>query len=80
MQYDQLLAQMTPEIYQRLKQAVELGKWPDGRQLSQEQKDTCMQAVLHYQAMHLPSEEHSGFIKDSCESSRKPPQQVIKIH
>ena len=80
MQYDELLAQMTPDIYQRLKQAVELGKWPDGRQLSQEQKDTCMQAVLHYQSLHLPPEEHAGFIKDTCVSSQEPPKQVIKLH
>ncbi|MDP6968361.1 MAG: DUF1315 family protein [Gammaproteobacteria bacterium] len=80
MQYDQLLEQMTPAIYQRLKQALELGKWPDGRQLSQAQKDTCMEAVLRYQAMHLPPEEHSGFIKDNCESSKASSDQVLNIH
>lgn len=75
-----MLAHMTPEIYQRLKQALELGKWADGRALTQAQKDSCMEAVLRYQAMHLPAEEHSGYIKDQCESSQQDAAQVIKIH
>lgn len=36
-----LIAAMTPEIYQRLVQAVELGKWPDGAALTPEQKKTA---------------------------------------
>ena len=83
MEYNQLVAQMTPEIYERLKLATELGKWPDGRVLTDEQKQSCMEAVLRYQAMHLPAEEHSGFIKDKCKSSTEKTAdtaQVIKIH
>ncbi|EIR06493.1 hypothetical protein YPPY06_2546, partial [Yersinia pestis PY-06] len=30
MELEDLISVMTPEIYQRLVQAVELGKWPDG--------------------------------------------------
>ncbi|EIR33948.1 hypothetical protein YPPY12_2666, partial [Yersinia pestis PY-12] len=29
MELEDLISVMTPEIYQRLVQAVELGKWPD---------------------------------------------------
>lgn len=36
-----LIEAMTPEIYQRLVQAVELGKWPDGVALTPEQKKTA---------------------------------------
>lgn len=39
MELDDLLAAMTPEIYQRLMTAVELGKWPDGVSLTPEQKE-----------------------------------------
>ena len=35
---------ITPEIYQNLKLAVEIGKWPDGRKLTQEQKELTLQA------------------------------------
>ena len=37
---------ITPEIYQSLKLAVEIGKWPDGRKLSQEQKELTLQALI----------------------------------
>lgn len=30
MDIEQIIASMTPELYQRLATAVELGKWPDG--------------------------------------------------
>ncbi len=80
MQYDELLAQMTPEIYQRLKQAVELGKWPDGRALTKEQKANCMEAVLRYQSIHLPAEEQAGFMSDTCASAKVSPAQVLKIN
>lgn len=83
MEYNQLVAQLTPEIYERLKEALELGKWPDGRVLTDAQKQSCMEAVLRYQAMHLPEEEHSGYMKDTCKSSadkQDDEAQVIKIH
>ncbi|EIT55648.1 hypothetical protein YPPY102_2514, partial [Yersinia pestis PY-102] len=37
MELEDLISVMTPEIYQRLVQAVELGKWPDGVALTSEQ-------------------------------------------
>ncbi|EIR01882.1 hypothetical protein YPPY04_2519, partial [Yersinia pestis PY-04] len=36
MELEDLISVMTPEIYQRLVQAVELGKWPDGVALTSE--------------------------------------------
>lgn len=62
MNLQQLLASITPEIYQSLKRAVELGKWPDGNRLSQEQRELCMQAVIAYEHKHLPADAHTGFI------------------
>lgn len=57
MQFDDLLATITPQIYQRLVSAVELGKWPDGVALSAEQKANSIQLVMAYQAKYCPSEE-----------------------
>ena len=51
MEYKQLISQLTPDIYLRLKTAIEVGKWPDGRVLSEAQKSACMEAVLSYQSM-----------------------------
>ena len=58
MNIDALLAAMTPDVYARLRQAVETGKWPDGTVLSEEQRDSCMQAVLLYQSKIEKSSEH----------------------
>ncbi|PSJ43856.1 YeaC family protein [Zobellella taiwanensis] len=50
--FQQAIAAMPREVYERLKTAVELGKWPDGAPLTPEQKDTTLQAVLAWQSLH----------------------------
>jgi len=79
MEYNQLIAQLTPEVYLRLKTAIEIGKWPDGRILSDEQKASCLEAVLRYQALKLDPTQHSGYMTGRCKSESSD-EQVIKIH
>lgn len=62
MDYRQLLESLTPEMYEGLKRAVELGKWPDGRRLSPEQRELCLQAVIAYDNRNRPAEERTGYI------------------
>ncbi|MBB3168557.1 YeaC family protein [Simiduia aestuariiviva] len=62
MNYQQLLESLTPEVYENLKRAIELGKWPDGKALNAVQRETCMQAVIAYEHKHLPPEQHTGYI------------------
>ena len=50
----EMLRNITPEVYASLKQAVEIGKWPDGRRLTQEQKELCMQAMIGWELENLP--------------------------
>ncbi|ELY5301564.1 DUF1315 family protein, partial [Yersinia enterocolitica] len=50
MELEDLISVMTPEIYQRLMLAVELGKWPDGVALTPEQKENSLQMVMLWQA------------------------------
>ena len=57
----QLIDTMTPDIYQKLKQAVELGKWPNGKALSQQQRGLRLQAVIAYEE-RLPESERTGYI------------------
>lgn len=59
---EKMLAALTPEIVANLKRAVELGKWPDGRRLTDEQRATCMQAVLVWEHKNLPEAERTGYI------------------
>ncbi|KHN56170.1 YeaC family protein [Pectobacterium fontis] len=58
MELNDLIDAMTPEIYQRLVTAVELGKWPDGVALTTEQKENSLQMVMMWQARHNEQAEH----------------------
>lgn len=62
MQFQKLIDTITPEIYTNLKQAVEIGKWPDGRAVTGEQRELCMQAVIAYETQHIAESERTGFI------------------
>jgi len=61
MDYQQLIAQMTPQMHRALKTAVEIGKWPNGERLSDEQRQICLRAVIHYD-QQLPEAQRTGFI------------------
>lgn len=62
MDYEQLISNMTPDIHASLKRAIEIGKWPDGRRLTQEQKELCMEAVISYEQRHLAQTDRVGHI------------------
>lgn len=84
MTFEKMIETMTPEVYQSLKRAVELGKWPNGERLSPEQRETCMRAVIAYDQTKLPEEARTGFIdrtkKDGSQHGKDPLQpDVLKI-
>ena len=58
MNLDDIINSMMPEVYQRLSTAVELGKWPDGVALTEEQKENCLQLVMLWQARHNIEAQH----------------------
>ncbi len=62
MDYQQLIASMSPELYERLKRAVETGRWPDGQALNPEQRENALQAIIAWSEQHLPPEQRVGFI------------------
>lgn len=57
MQFDDLIKSMNQDIYERLVQAVETGKWPDGNRLTDEQRENSIQLVMAYQAKYASTEE-----------------------
>lgn len=57
-----ILASLTPEVVDKFRMAIELGKWPDGRKITAEQRETCMQAVMVWEHEHLPPNERIGYI------------------
>lgn len=64
MQYETALRAMTPEIYERMLNAVETGRWPDGQKLSEAQLENSMQLVMLYQKHYLDQDEHFSINKN----------------
>ncbi len=79
MDYQQTIETMSPEIYHRLLRAVELGKWPDGKLLTDEQRTHAMQAIIAWGERHLSDRERVGFIQkkekagEQCDTSSQTP-------
>ena len=48
-----LIKSITPETYETLKIAIEIGKWGDGTKLTQEQKELTMQAMIMWEMTNL---------------------------
>ena len=73
MEFERLIENLTPDVYRSLKRAVEIGKWPDGRVLSPDHRELCMEAVILFEARYINENGRIGFIEikpgpDGCES------------
>lgn len=64
MNINQMAQNLTPEVYERLKTAVETGKWPDGTALDDAQRQHSMQLVMVYQSQVLKSQQHFSIGED----------------
>jgi len=58
MNIEEMIKGVTPDVYQRLVTAVELGKWADGVALTPEQKENCLQLVMLWQARNNTDAQH----------------------
>jgi hypothetical protein len=77
---EQLIDEMNADAYDSLKLAIELGKWGDGARLETQQIDFCMQAIILYEAKHLPEQERVGFdLSASCKSKLVPEQTISLV-
>lgn len=73
----QQASSISREAYDGLRRAVELGRWPDGRRLSAEQRQTCLQAIIAWEASHVPEHQRSGYIdKPGCATTSDAEQPV----
>ena len=74
MEYQQLIDTLSPEMYQSLKRSLEVGKWPDGKPLTAQQRHNTMQAIIAWGERHLSEKERVGYIDkghkagDSCDN------------
>ena len=71
--FAEMIENITPDIYQNLKLAVEIGKWPDGRKLTLEQKEMTLQAMIAWELQNLPEDQRTGYMgEQACESHAEP--------
>ncbi|WP_422451492.1 DUF1315 family protein [Endozoicomonas sp. ALC066] len=71
MQLKDFLAQMTPEIYQNMKQSLELSRWPSGDKLTPDQREGILEALIAWEHDNLPEEERIGYMPVNCKSASR---------
>tara|TARA_R110001592_G_scaffold337398_1_gene623979 strand:+ start:6100 stop:6363 length:264 start_codon:yes stop_codon:yes gene_type:complete len=70
MNFEDVAEQISPDIYQRFKEALELGKWPDGRLVTKDQKEICLQAIIVYEtAQGVPEDQRTGYVDSTKKTS-----------
>ncbi|EWH12182.1 hypothetical protein DS2_00625 [Catenovulum agarivorans DS-2] len=57
MNFLDLIDNMPETVYQSLCEAVETGKWQDGRVVDSAQRENMLQAIMAWQAKHLNSDQ-----------------------
>ncbi|MEJ6612851.1 MAG: DUF1315 family protein [Porticoccus sp.] len=62
MDFQKIIELISPEIYKNVQSAVEIGKWPNGLKLTQEQLEHSMQILIAYDAAHKSHENRVGYI------------------
>jgi len=80
--FDELITLLTPEVYQQLKTAVEIGKWHTGQPLSKEQRALCLQAVIAYEKNYVNEQDRSGYVPPKntpCGDKDNDGEQVITV-
>jgi uncharacterized protein YeaC (DUF1315 family) len=76
--FTDMIENITPDIYESLKLAVEIGKWPDGRKLTQEQKELSLQAVIAWEMQNLPEDQRTGYMgPQECSSKAAPVANIL---
>ncbi|MFV8784138.1 YeaC family protein [Microbulbifer sp. SA54] len=59
---EDLLKLLNPQVVGSLKRAIELGKWPNGVSLTDEQKALCGEAVAHWEMRHTDPQSRVGYV------------------
>jgi uncharacterized protein YeaC (DUF1315 family) len=78
--FAEMIENITPDIYQSLKLAVEIGKWSDGRKLTAEQRELSLQAMIAWEIQNVPEDQRTGYMgPQECQSkSTTVPNILIK--
>ncbi len=63
MDLDKLVSTITPDIYERLKKAVELGRWENGVKLTEQQVSDSLQLLIAYDEKNKATEDRIGYVR-----------------
>ncbi|WP_299946539.1 DUF1315 family protein [uncultured Microbulbifer sp.] len=80
MSFEELLNTLNPHIVGSLKRAIELGKWPDGKTLTDAQRRRCGEAVARWEQHNLPPASRAGFVPRKETPCGNPPADERKIN
>ncbi len=76
--FAQMIENITPEIYESLKLAVEIGKWSDGNKLTAEQRELSLQAMIAWELQNLPEDQRTGYMgPQECQSKSTPVENIL---
>ena len=68
---EELIAVMDEDTYKSIQTAVEIGKWKDGKLLTSEQVEHCLQILILYEARYFSDEAQTITNLPSCLSKTK---------
>ncbi len=68
MSFEKFINAITPAMYLSMKEAVAIGRWPDGRALTTAEKEATLRAVIAYDHKHQVDEERIGHINGQCKA------------
>jgi uncharacterized protein YeaC (DUF1315 family) len=74
----EMIENITPDIYESLKLAVEIGKWSDGRKLTQEQRELSLQALIAWEVRNVAEDQRIGYMgTQECASKSAPVPNIL---
>lgn len=67
-----LVDSMTVEVWENMRNSIAIGRWPDGRPLTDEQRALSLEAVIAWEIKNnIPEEERTGYLPAGCQSQLK---------
>ena len=66
---DALVESLTPDMVSDLKRSIELGRFPDGRVVTEQQKELMLEAIICYDALNVSEVDRIGFIHRKKQAS-----------
>ena len=62
MDYSKTVASLTPHMIEKIKTAIELGKWENGDKMTEMQLESAMQAVMLWEAQNKGNSRNEPFV------------------